>query len=261
VSTTHALTGAIVGTALVMGGTGAVQWPLLAATVLAPLALSPVLSGIIAYALHAASASRLSAASQYCVCLEQQSIGIASVDKIGGAAVAAAPASRVLVGDSAECAGSSVVSRLRLTDAMHWGSSAVLSFARGMNDNPKIVALGIAAAGSGIFVAGAVAMGLGSYLYGRRVTKTLAEKVAKIDRSEGLAASIVASALVLLASFFALPVSTTHVATGAIVGGGLRSGSNSIHWNMVGTVGFAWLITLPAAALAAAAAWSVLGIS
>lgn len=260
VSTTHALTGAIVGTALVMAGPGAIHWPLLGMTVVAPLALSPIVAGVIAYILHALSAARLSAASQYCVCLEQRRIGIVSVDPNGNAAASELPSSsRIVVGESAECAGSAVVSRVRITDAMHWAASAVLSFARGMNDNPKIVALGIGAAGSGVFLAGAAAMGLGSYLYGRRVTNTLAEKVTKMDRFEGLSASLVASALVLIASFVTLPVSTTQVATGAIVGAGLGDGARAIRWNTVSTVVTAWLLTLPAAAVVAAIAWAGLG--
>ena len=108
-------------------------------------------------------------------------------------------------------------------------------------------------------MAGAAAMGMGSYLYGRRVTTTLAEKVTDIDPLEGLSASAVASALVLLASFVALPVSTTHVATGAIVGAGLGGGSGAIRWSTVFELVLAWLVTLPVAGLLAWLAWIVAG--
>jgi PiT family inorganic phosphate transporter len=267
VSTTHALTGAILGTALVMDGPASIRWPLLGMMVVAPLALSPLVAGMIAYVLHAVSAARLSMASRYCVCLEQQPVGMVSVAPTGNTSASELSlSSRIVVGESGECSGNGIVSRVRITDAMHWATSAALSFARGMNDNPKIVAIGISAAGAagigsaGVFLAGAAAMGAGSYLYGRRVTKTLAEKVTKIDRVEGLSASFVAAALVLLASFMALPVSTTQVATGAIIGAGLRDGAREIQWNTVSVVVLAWLLTLPVAALIAAIAWAALDL-
>ncbi len=126
------------------------------------------------------------------------------------------------------------------------------------------MALGISAAAAtglslaGLFLASGAAMSLGSYMYGRRVTNTLAEKVTEIDRLEGLSASAIASVLVVLASFAALPVSTTHVSTGAIVGAGLRDGVTAIRWRMMATLVFAWLVTLPVAALFAVAAWATL---
>ena len=95
-------------------------------------------------------------------------------------------------------------------------------------------------------------VGLGSYLYGRRVTTTLAEKVTDIDPLEGLTASTVACSLVLLASFMALPVSTTHVSTGAIVGASLRAGTQSVRWRTVASIVTAWVITLPVAGVLAA---------
>jgi PiT family inorganic phosphate transporter len=259
VSTTHAMTGAIVGAAIVMNGVGGLHWSALGMTVLAPLALSPFIGGLAAYTLHALGSKRLSTASRYCVCVEKGRIGLVAVDAFGSTMTAELSPSRIVVGDSAECHAPTIDSRLRVTDALHWASSAGLSFARGMNDNPKIMALGIAAAGTGdLFLAGAAAMAAGSYFYGRRVTKTLAEKVTKIDRLEGLSASVVASTLVLVSSFFALPVSTTQVSTGAIVGAGLSDRRGAIQWDTVRNLTLAWIVTLPAAALIAAVSWAVL---
>jgi PiT family inorganic phosphate transporter len=259
VSTTHAMTGAIVGAAIVMNGVGGLHWSLLGMTVLVPLALSPFIGGLAAYTLHVLGAKRLSKASRYCVCLDKGRIGFVAVNAFSSTMTAELSRSRIVVGDSSECSPSTVDSRLRVTDAFHWASSAGLSFARGMNDNPKIMALGIAAAGTGdLFFAGAAAMAAGSYLYGRRVTNTLAEKVTKIDRLEGLSASVVATTLVLIASVFALPVSTTHVSTGAIVGAGLSDRRDAIHWDTVRKLVLAWIVTLPAAALIAAASWAAL---
>jgi PiT family inorganic phosphate transporter len=124
-----------------------------------------------------------------------------------------------------------------------------------LNDTPKILALGVlAAAGAGIavewlFVLVAFAMGLGSYLAGRRVTQTLAGKITTIEHDDGFAANLVTSALVGIASFYALPVSTTHVSTGAITGVGMRK--SDVRWRMVRELLVAWVVTLPVAGVIA----------
>jgi PiT family inorganic phosphate transporter len=143
-------------------------------------------------------------------------------------------------------------------DAMHWLSAAATSFARGLNDAPKILALGIVAgAAAGVSMFGfyalvAVAMGLGSLLAGFRVTETLACKVTKMDHAEGFAANVITALLVGTASAFALPVSTTHVSSSAIVGVGLRNGGKNLRWKTVREMALAWLVTLPVSALVAA---------
>lgn len=280
VSTTHALTGAIVGTAVAASGPGTVRWPLVLTLVVLPLALGPLVSAAAAYLLHALAARRLATASGYCICVAERAIVPISALSAGsnglvqplsvaepfGAAAAGAAGDlpQVVVDRQAQCDELALAGRLRLTDAAHWGTSAAMSFARGLNDNPKIIALGVLAASSAggftaaLFVLGALAMGAGSYVAGRRVTETLAERVTRIDPLEGLSASAVASSLVLVASFVALPVSTTHVATGAILGAGLRSGPQAIRWPTVAGIVSAWVVTVPAAALISAALWTLI---
>ena len=268
VSTTHALTGAIVGAALATGGPAAVRWPLLAVSVGLPLAASPLASAAIAHLAQKFFSTPLAQASRYCVCVEPRQTELAMESPGVGVSpvLASAMSIGLTVNRAAECGARPIVSGLRLTDAAHWVASAALSFARGMNDNPKIAALAIGALATGgvertwFFGAGAAAMGLGSYLYGRRVTTTLAEKVTDIDPLEGLTASTVACSLVLLASFMALPVSTTHVSTGAIVGASLRAGTQSVRWRTVASIVTAWVITLPVAGVLAALASTVLSL-
>ena len=140
-------------------------------------------------------------------------------------------------------------------DMLHWLLAGTTSFFRGLNDTPKIVAL--SAATFGIYPLVAMAMGLGSLLWGFRVTETLAKKVTKIERGEGFTANFVTSALVAAASAYALPVSTTHVSTGAIVGAGLAR-SETVRWKTIRDVLLAWLVTLPVAALLGGAAYAAL---
>ena len=267
VSTTHSLAGAIVGTAVAAAGLQGVKWTLVLSSVAVPLALSPILAGGITYLAHTAARRRLSAAARYCVCVgERPAIPRPDMplpELSRGVAVASRAASLplILVDQAQACAQAEGLSGIRVTDAAHWMTSAALSFARGLNDTPKIVALAmVSAMGAGIgaaplYVAGAAAMGAGSLIAGRLVTRTLAERVTEVDPLEGLTASAVAAALVLTASFVALPVSTTHVATGAIVGAGLGSGGRAVRWNTVSSLVAAWIITLPASAAVSAAVW------
>jgi PiT family inorganic phosphate transporter len=153
-------------------------------------------------------------------------------------------------------------------DTIHWISSGLASFARGTNDAPKIVAIlliGSSAATwpstSSQFIAFggiAIAMGLGSYLGGLRVTEVLAEKVTKMNHAEGLSANLTTSTLVLASGSLGLPVSTTHISSSAIIGIGLLKGWNSVRWTTVRDMALAWIVTLPASALLAGAAYLIL---
>jgi PiT family inorganic phosphate transporter len=100
-------------------------------------------------------------------------------------------------------------------------------------------------------------MTFGGLFAGLRVTHTLGERVVRMDHDTGLAASLVGAALA--ASFYTLPVSTTHVATGAIVGAGIRQGTGAVRWGHVGGLVSAWIVTLPVAAVLAAFTWWTLG--
>ena len=257
VSTTHAIAGALAGAGMVAQGASALHWKWIGQRVALPLALSPVLSTALLLALYPILRRGLSKVDRYCVCVEKRA-------EIGpdGAAALAAVSEAAVVAPREECASSfSVAGRINVTDALHWFSAALTSLARGLNDTPKIVALGAAAAaywhvaGIPFFLAVAVAMGAGSLVSGLRVTETLARGVTRMSPTEGFSANLATSALVGLASLFSLPVSTTHVSSGAIIGIGLHRGSRSVSWGSVRGMALAWLVTLPASGLAAAIAY------
>jgi PiT family inorganic phosphate transporter len=153
---------------------------------------------------------------------------------------------------------------LNVLDAMHWLSAAATSFARGLNDTPKIVALGVlASAGLGtssvpLYGAIALAMAAGSVAGGRRVTETLARRVTAMSATEGFSANLVTTLLVGAASLAALPVSTTHVSASAIVGIGLHRGAKDLDWTTVREMLLAWIVTLPVAGLVGAGAYALL---
>ena len=95
-----------------------------------------------------------------------------------------------------------------------------------------------------------IALGIlaGSLHAGRRVTTVLAENITRMDHREGLIANLVTSLLVGPGAFLGLPISTTHVASGAIVGIGVQKGG-AIDWQRVKGMALAWVVTLPVAGL------------
>lgn len=261
VSTTHSIGGALVGAAMMHGGVQGVVWTAFAKKIALPLLASPVMAVMLLLVVPPLLRPLVTRFDKYCLCVEQTSA--IAVTPEGFALRETMPA--VVAGSSESC--STAVARISAIDSMHWLSSGATSFFRGLNDAPKILALGVAAAlavGIGhqpMYVLVAVAMGAGSVIAGFRVTRTLAEKVTPISPAGGFAANVVTSVLVGVASRFALPVSTTQVASGAIIGVGVSRGGNDVRWKTVGEMLLAWVITLPASALFAAAAFWLLRTS
>jgi PiT family inorganic phosphate transporter len=136
----------------------------------------------------------------------------------------------------------------------------VVSRARGLNDTPKIVALLLAvravAPRPGLALVGG-AMAIGGIVGARRVAETLSKKIVAINAGQGFVANAVTGALVVCASLFGLPVSTTHVATGALFGIGLSTGGARARTVLM--ILLAWVTTLPLGAALGAAARLVLG--
>jgi PiT family inorganic phosphate transporter len=264
VSTTHAIIGALCGAGLVAFGNATFQWSMLGQRFAVPLAVSPVTSLAVVYLLAWPVVFVTSRLANRCVCVVETASA--------GAATAPAPARTtdllavlaahkgVVIGNEADCAGAPGVSTSAAANALHWLSCGLISFARGWNDTPKIAALSLLAL-SGVahgtvigFVIVTVAMAAGGLIMGRKVLETLSKKLTPLPLAESLTASMVTASLVGLASWLALPVSTTHVATGAIIGAGLKNNPGDVKWAKVGEVVLSWIVTLPVAALIAAGA-------
>jgi len=261
VSTTHSIVGALAGAAIVAQGAASLHWGFVAKKVALPLLLSPALSLLVIYALFPLLKPLLASVDRYCLCLERR----VAITAYGTAVLQGVVLETAVVEREEACAASpAVAGRLNLVDGLHWLSSGATSFARALNDTPKIVALGLAASALlsvtsfTFYAAIALAMGLGSLVAGFRVTQTLACRVTPMSHTEGLSANLVTSLLVGLASTKGLPVSTTHVSSGAIIGIGLHRGSGTVQWGTVREMAIAWLVTLPAAAGIAAVAYSLL---
>lgn len=151
------------------------------------------------------------------------------------------------------------VSGRSLLDALHFLSAGAVSFARGLNDTPKIAALLLVATALDLrwgLAAVAVAIALGGILGARRVADTMSHRLTGMNPGQGFAANLSAALLVTTASFHGMPVSTTHVSVGSLLGMGAVT--RQARWRPVLGVLASWVVTLPCAALLAAlAGWAV----
>jgi inorganic phosphate transporter, PiT family len=252
VSTTHAIVGSVAGVAALAYGTGAVQWSVLFRKVALPLLISPAAAFVLTGVLLRSSIARRA----QCVCAELVTSFPAVAPPGFSKSVAVAPDWRLNLGTGTlgECA----VHRpgaLRLTlDHVHWLTSGATSLARGMNDAPKIVALllgAVSLAGTSLstpslFAVVTVAMVAGSLAAGRRVTRLLAENVASMDHRQGLGANFVTAVLVIVGALRGLPMSTTHVSSGGIIGAGAQN--DSLNRRTLKEMALAWVVTVPGAA-------------
>jgi PiT family inorganic phosphate transporter len=100
-----------------------------------------------------------------------------------------------------------------------------------------------------------VAIGLGTLFGGWRIVKTMGQRITKLKPVGGFAAETGGAISLFLASSFGIPVSTTHTITGAIIGVGSTRRVRAVRWGVAGNVVIAWILTIPASALIAAAAW------
>jgi inorganic phosphate transporter, PiT family len=220
-SSSHALIGGIVGAMLAAAGASGVVWTGLVSKVLIPAVLAPVMAAIIA-------------------------------------GVATWLVYRMVRG----------VPEKRTEKGFRYGqigSAALVSLAHGTNDAQKtmgVIFLALIAYGSAtksdtmppfwVIFSCAVAIALGTYLGGWRIIRTLGKGLVEISPPQGMAAETSSAAIILLSSHFGYSLSTTHVATGSILGSGLGKPGAEVRWGVAGRMATAWLITLPAAGLVGA---------
>ncbi len=269
VSTTHALIGGLVGASLAFFP-AEIRWSGLAGRFLVPLLVVPALAtagAAIIYPAARGARRRLGVNEVTCLCVGEEYEPVqVSTD---GTMVVARTGLRLTAAQAVQCrrlyAGHVVgVSAQRVVDGLHLVSGAALGFARGLNDTPKILALLVAARWSGLDLRiglglVAVAMAVGGAVGSRRIAATLGKRITEMNRGQGLVANVVASGLVICASVVGMPVSTTHVSTGAIFGIGLWTGR--AHVNVVAQIIAAWLATCPLALLLGYAAGTALLIA
>ena len=224
-SSSHALIGGVIGSTLAAAGGHAVLWHGLVSKVIIPACLSPIIAALVA------------------------AVGTYMLYRI----------SRSLT-DKTRSHG------FRIGQV---GSACMVSLAHGTNDAQKtmgvitlaLIANGTLAAGSNapfwVILSCALAISLGTYLGGWRVIRTLGKGLVEIESPQGMAAESASAAVILLSSGFGYSLSTTHVATGSIIGTGLGKKGAEVRWNVAGRMATAWVFTLPCSALVGAGAYAL----
>jgi PiT family inorganic phosphate transporter len=151
-------------------------------------------------------------------------------------------------------------------------SAAFMAFSHGSNDAQKtmgimtlaLIAAGVLPADSPIplwvIVLAATAISFGTAAGGWRIIKTMGQRVVKLDPVHGFAAETTAATIILTASHFGMPVSTTHVISSAIIGVGSSDRLSAVRWGVAGNIVIAWILTIPASAAVAAVAYVVLDL-
>jgi PiT family inorganic phosphate transporter len=222
-SSSHALIGGIVGATLIAHGTGAIKGEGLVEKVLIPAVLAPVLCGFVA-ALGTFVAYRL---------------------RPGGPTAASRRAYRF--GQLA--------------------SASLVSLAHGTNDAQKtmgVITLALVAHGTlenaetipfWVKLVAALAIAAGTAIGGWRIIRTLGRRLTEIESPQGFVAESSSTSVILASSYFGYPLSTTHVVSGGILGVGIGKRLADVRWSLFGTMVVAWLFTIPAAGLVAAAIW------
>ncbi|MFQ5631293.1 MAG: anion permease [bacterium] len=261
ISTTHSITGALVGAGF--GAVGAqVNFAVLGSKFFAPLLLSPLMAvvlGSLFYLGFRYVRIRMGVTKEMCVCVgeKEQVVPLLPPSEGAGALAFRSNLAPAIAIDTTQNCTTRYTGRLvgmpvqKLLDFLHFVSAGVVSFARGLNDTPKIVALLLVLQAFdvqlGMAVVG-VAIAIGGLLNARKVAQTISKKITPLNHGQGFTANLVTGLLVIFASRFGMPVSTTHVSVGSLFGLGLvtRSGSRGVITKIL----LSWLLTLPVAALA-----------
>jgi PiT family inorganic phosphate transporter len=224
-SSSHALIGGVVGATIAAAGGHAVEWQGLVSKVIIPAGLSPVIAALVA-----ATGTWL---------LYRISRGMRDGTRKHGFRIG------------------------------QIGSASMVSLAHGTNDAQKtmgIITLALivngtvpktASAPFWVILSCALAISIGTYAGGWRVIRTLGKGLVEIESPQGMAAESASAAVILLSASFGYSLSTTHVATGSIIGTGLGKKGAEVRWNVAGRMATAWLFTLPCAGLVGAGAYAI----
>jgi PiT family inorganic phosphate transporter len=148
-------------------------------------------------------------------------------------------------------------------------SAAYMAFSHGSNDGQKtmgIITLALVAGGViaepvvplWVILLAASAISLGTAAGGWRIIKTMGQRVVKLDPVHGFAAETTAATIIIGASHFGMPVSTTHVISSAIIGVGSSDRFSAVRWGVAGNILIAWVLTIPASGAVAWLAWELL---
>jgi PiT family inorganic phosphate transporter len=221
-SSSHALFGGLVGAALVGAGFGAVDYGVLLGKIIIPAVLAPLTAGVVAFC-----------------------------------------ATRIAYSVTRRYDGRPDGRRVFRIGQIF--SSSLVALAHGTNDAQKtmgVITLALVAAGAQssesppfwVILACALAIALGTYTGGWRIIKTLGTGLTAVKPAQGFAAEVSTAATILASTHVGFALSTTHVASGSVIGSGLGRRGSKVQWSTARRIVFGWVLTLPAAAVVGAVA-------
>jgi len=264
ISTTHALVGALTGAAIASATT--IDWSTLANRFFVPLILSPVVALVgtmLVYPFLRRTRQAMGVTASTCFCAGIETVEVVPLLSSELAMVRAESLSASL-GAEVTCQQryEGRVLGVNCATALntgHYLSAGLMSFARGLNDTPKIAALFLIAPQMTPFRALALCgttMAIGGVISSRRVAETMSHRITPMNAGQGFTANVITAVTVLFASRWGLPVSTTHVSCGSLFGLGTITGQ--AQWRSITKILLAWAVTLPTAGAIAAIAFTVL---
>ena len=259
ISTTHSLVGALTGAGYIAVGAG-VNASQLGKTFFLPLLFSPLMAVVLSavvYGLFHRWKKAAGISDESCACVGQKMVPVATTAP-RSQQFTAVPVIQSAINTNENCArqfGGRVlgISYPLLLNNLHYASAAIVSFARGLNDTPKLVSLLLITHLFNIpvyiFIL-AVAMAIGGLLNAKKVAATMSRKISTFHHGQGFTANLITGALVIAASKLGLPVSTTHVSVGSIYGIGVVN--KTANNREVSRIVLSWVLTLPIAAVISA---------
>jgi PiT family inorganic phosphate transporter len=220
-SSSHALIGGLVGAALVQSGSNGVEWHALAHNVAIPAVFAPIIAFAAAFLL-------LLGIYWLFVWITP---GLAN----------------------------------RMFRLGQLGSGTWVAFTHGANDAQKtmgVITLALVTSGhqaqldhipTWVIVSAGLAIAAGTYVGGWRIMRTLGQRIYNMEPASGFAAQATGGATIYLATHLGYPLSTTHVISGGVLGAGATQRFSAVRWGIAGNIVTAWALTIPAAAIVAAA--------
>jgi PiT family inorganic phosphate transporter len=263
ISTTHGLVGALVGAGLAAGSD--INFGKLASDFFLPLIVSPVIALVatcLVYPTFCWLRQRFGVTRSTCLCVGREVVEVLPVNCQETIALERVEQMTASTGTIVTCQeryqGQVVgVDAGRVLDGLHFLSAGIVSFARGLNDTPKIAALLLLApqfGGFGSMAFVGIMIALGGVLSARRIAETMGKKITPMNPGQGFTANLVTGCIVVAASRLGMPVSTTHVSCGSLFGIGAVTRKGDL--KTIGKILSAWVTTLPlGAALGFASYW------
>lgn len=268
ISTTHSLIGGLVGSGVMAVGSQ-VNFNFIGKTFFIPLLISPFIAVCLAYIVYRLFRyvrNTFGINKEWCACIGESKTFV-PLSSLSSEQAAHYPQTiNVSIDKEQNCqeqyTGNVLgINLQKLLDVAHYISAGIVSFARGLNDTPKIVALLIAIQGLSIklgMIAVAIGIAIGGLLNAKRIAETMGKKITPMSHGQGFAANLVTGFMVIFASRLGVPVSTTHCSVGSLFGIGLITGKADKR--IVRSILISWLLTLPVAATLSAISYWLLNL-